>query len=109
MERFPSDVRSLLNVKRSRWADLQTAEYVGPQGLKLHRVKVNGVEVIVSAATGAVTFRPGDKVLLGTLAGSNNRAIVGLPPTGLGGASAFTIEQLATTDSGLTLDDIREP
>lgn len=106
MTTFARSLRDLLAGKRGQWADLSTAVYVGPHGLDGHRVEIGGAELIVPSAAGAVTFRPGDAVLVGQLAGNNQRVIIGKPPAGFGGQSAFSLEILETTVPALILERV---
>lgn len=103
---FPGTLRALLNGKRTSWADLETGTYLGPHGLDAHRVEVNGVELIIPGVAGSVTFRPGDAVLIGAPAGGVRRVVIGRPPAGKGGQSAFFPEQLEVTVSALALEAV---
>ena len=84
---------------RLNYNDIQLAEYVQPRGTALHVIRLipSGDEIIVSGSQGAITFAPGDRVLLGTPFGRRSRVILGAPPAGDQGGFLFSDVELPTT------------
>jgi len=100
-QRQPATVRSLaqrslaslLDSRRQTEADIRPAIYVRPLDPRYHIVKnaCNDQPYVVGSAVGRRTFTPGQVVFLGSHAGHPGEVIIGLPPPGFGGASAFAI------------------
>lgn len=86
------DLRQVLDRQRQAEADNRRAVYVRPLGRGLHLVRnvCNDQEYRVGSGQGALTYKPGAQVLLGSHTGTAGEVILGLPgPTS--GASGFAL------------------
>jgi len=94
-------LKTVLDRRRRKHADVGQAEYIQPVGGGLHLVRYPGCTQTrtVSTTRGSTTFRPGSAVLVGSFSGDRQQSILGVPPPGLKGTAAFSLLDLTLSDS----------
>lgn len=97
-----TSLRRILDGRRFAEADVRFSKYVRPLSRGLHIVRnvCNGQEVVVSSAAGSRTFKPGAEVPLGSHTATPGEVILGLPPPGRQGASAFGFPSVLPGSAG---------
>lgn len=101
---------ALLDGRRTAEADIRRALYVRPLGRGFHVVRdvCNEQEYVVADGTGASTFAPGSVVSVGSFTGNPGEFILGRPPAGFGGASAFPVSPGRRTYSTVSDPSVAE-
>lgn len=106
------DLRTLkggLDARRAKEADIEYWIYIGPEGSSgLHRARPphSSTSRVIGSSLGGRTFRPGSVVPVGSHSGRPGKFIIGGPPPGQRGASAFAAQVLAPGDMPLvTLEE----
>lgn len=96
----PRSQAARLDRRRYEEADIAFYTYVRPfgsTGLHVVRLTCNEEEIVVSGVQGRQTYAPGSVVPVGSYTNTPGKFIIGSPPPGRRGASAYSITTQATS------------